>query len=89
MKKTVKTLALLFVSSLVMMSCGGVESDIEEACDLYCAREEAQDKAAWDNDNKEAVDALDEKYGDNGSASKEDKEAYEKGTKDCECGDAK
>jgi len=67
MKKTVKTLALLFVSSLVMMSCGGVDSDIEEACELKCSYEKAAAEGTsyedWKKDNADAVDALDEKYG--------------------------
>ena len=99
MKKTVKTLALLFVSSLVMMSCGGPEADAEEVCEMTCEVAALAEKVeAGDAEEKELEDAakeledlikdLEKTYGEDGDASDEDKEAFVKAVEDCECDDA-
>jgi hypothetical protein len=96
MKKTVKTLALLFVSSLVMMSCGGPEDDAQEVCDLACEVMDLAKKAVDGEDVAEELEALEKeaeelekemeaKYGKDGDASDEDKKAFEDAVKDCDC----
>ena len=88
MKKTVKTLALLFVSSLVMMSCGGVDSDIERACEIECEAKglSGEELANYMEETKEEREELDKKYGKDGEASEEDQKAFN--DRKCECDDA-
>jgi hypothetical protein len=89
MKKTVKTLALLFVSSLVMMSCGGAEADADEACELKCEIAELEKKGA--DASQEDIDkvtkdmnAIIEKYSKD-DVSAEDKKAFEEAWEKCDC----
>lgn len=88
MKKTVKTLALLFVSSLVMMSCGGVDADIERACEIQCEAEglSGAELEKYMEDTKEEREELTKKYSKDGEESEEDQKAFNE--RKCECDDA-
>ena len=85
--KTIKILMMLLLTSAFLVSCGGPESDAKKSADLVCdyfklLDENDQEKATeFEKENKEFADEMEEKYGENsddknGSASKEDKEAY-------------
>ena len=88
MKKTVKTLALLFVSSLVMMSCGGVDSDIERYCEIECGASglSGEELTKYIDENKEERDELVKKYSKDGEESEEDQKKFN--DHECKCDDA-
>jgi len=94
MKKTIKTLALLFVSSLVMMSCGGPEDDAKDYCSTSCEMAELAKKAMAGEDVADDLKALEadlkeltDKY-TTGDASDEDKKTFAAEIAKCDCSDA-
>tara|TARA_B100001939_G_scaffold114310_1_gene98846 strand:+ start:1115 stop:1396 length:282 start_codon:yes stop_codon:yes gene_type:complete len=92
--KTIKILMMLLLTSAFLVSCGGPESDAKKSAEIACEMAEAYKEGKADEadkilkDNKDWADKMDEKYGDDGSASDDDKKAYQdalaEAMKDCE-----
>lgn len=94
--KTIKILMMLLLTSAFLVSCGGPESDAKKAADLACEAAELMKEHGLMSDevkefsekNEEFGKEIEEKYGPDGTASKEDKEAYDKAfeeaMKDCD-----
>ena len=82
--KTLRILMAVLFMSAVFVSCGSSpEDDAARACEIAKEMvEKADDKDAVAK-LKEEADALDKKYGKDGSASDEDKKAFEEAAKKC------
>ena len=88
--KTIKILMMLLLTSAFLVSCGGPESDAKKSAEIACEMAEAYKKEGFQSkkaekimeDNKDFMDKMEDKYGEDGSASEDDKKAYEDALED-------